>query len=332
MFYVLIVELRQLRYFLIVSEELHFGRAARRLYMAQPPLSQQIRRLEEELGTPLLQRTSRSVSLTPAGRALQARARDILQAVEEAEQEVRLISSGQQGRLRIGFIPAAMETTFPEALRTFRQENPEVEFSLREMHSTDQLEGLRDGSLDTGLIRLVGRDLAGLHWSLFSSEPYVAALPLGHHLCDRSIISLRDLHREPLVFFYRHQHPLLHDSILARFRACGALPEIVMRVRTANAILALVGAGIGVSLVARQLAQHPCPGIAFIPISDDLPPVVNALVWNPDCANPLTQQFRRCLERFTCLDPTLPDDPAALLRHTSALYAVPSNSLRPARN
>lgn len=306
------MELRQLRYFVAVAEELHFGNAARRLYMAQPPLSQQIRKLEEELGSVLFRRTSRAVSLTRAGKVLLARARDILEAVEEAEQEVRAISQGHRGALKIGFIHTGMETTFADAIRLFRLEHPDVTFDLLEMHSADQVEALRTGSLDVGLIRLVGQDLSGLLWEPFSSEPYVAALPENHPLCGQESIGLADLNHEPFVFFYRYQHPRLHDSILRRFRQCGAVPDIVMRARTSNSTLALVGAGVGAALVSRQLGDQARKGVVFRPVSDILPLVVNALAWNSSEPDTLVDTFLRTARAHAMLDPTLPWNPDQL--------------------
>lgn len=318
------MELRQLRYFIAVAEELHFGRAARRLYMAQPPLSQQIRKLEDDLGAPLFVRTSRSVSLTRAGRALLARARDILREVEEAEQEVRLISRGHKGALSIGFIHTGMETCFADVIREFRRQYRDVDFDLQEMHSTDQVEALREGSLDVGLIRLVGQDMAGLAWEPLSSEPYVVALPEDHLLCARDTLALHDLHDAPLVFFYRYLHPRLHDDILGRFAAAGATPDIVMRGRTTASILALVSAGMGLALVSRQVLSRPLAGVSYRPLVDALPPVVNALAWNPERDDPLVGSFVHGARPFARLDPALPRDPEALLHHTRSLYAGPA--------
>lgn len=313
------MDVRQLRYFVAVAEELHFGNAAKRLFMAQPPLSQQIRKLEEELGAVLFRRTSRAVNLTRAGKVLLARARVILESVEEAEQEVRAISLGHVGSLKIGFIHTGMETRFADAIRDFRHTHPAVAFDLLEMHSTDQLEGLRSDSLDVGLIRLVGQDLEGIAWEPFTSEPYVVALPETHVLCRRESLGLADLHREPFIFFYRYLHPRLHDSILARFKACGATPDIVMRGRTSSSILALVGVGAGIALVSRQMAEFPRKGIVFRPVTDTLPPVVNALAWSAHRQDVLVEKFLMTAREHARLDGGLPVEPDALLDRVHAL-------------
>src|ERR1700749_4678303 len=175
------MELRHLRYFVVVAEELHFRRAAERLHMSQPPLSQQIRALEEEVGATLLLRTQRKVELTGAGAAFLQRAREILGAVEDAALEARRVQRGEVGRLAIGFVGSAMYSVVPERLRAFRDRHPDVGLRLHELGTTEQLRRLDDGRLDIGFIRAPG-SRPGLSTETVLREPVVAAPPDGHPL------------------------------------------------------------------------------------------------------------------------------------------------------
>ena len=184
------VDLRHLRYFLAVAEELHFGHAAERLHMAQPPLSQQIRRLEEEIGHPLFLGTSRSVSLTPAGKSLLERARRTLRRVDDDLDAVRSVARGEVGILKVGFVGSAMLTKLPSILSKYRNLYPQVRLHLDEYHSSQMLEGLRDGAVDVGLARDAGH-VADMHVERAFVEPLPAAVPKKHPLAKRRVIPIR---------------------------------------------------------------------------------------------------------------------------------------------
>ncbi|OQX19271.1 MAG: hypothetical protein BWK76_05080 [Desulfobulbaceae bacterium A2] len=277
------MELRHLRYFVAVAEELHFGRAAERLHMAQPPLSQQIRALEEELGVRLFTRTSRSVALTPAGVSFVQDARDTLARVEEAARRARRIQQGEAGEIRVGYMNPVMDAVLCRALATFRAARPQVVLRLRELPSPAQLEELRAVRLDVAFIRLVegpvGQNLPGFVTRVVLREPYVLALPQGHRLTALPVIPLAAAGAEPLIFFPRATMPGLHDSILAVLRASGASPEIVQEVSGKHASLALVAACLGVCLVPASARDWQRRGVELRPLEPGLPEVAMAAVW-----------------------------------------------------
>src|SRR3954463_8181806 len=186
------MELRHLRYFVAVAEELHFRRAAERLHMSQPPLSQQIRTLEADVGATLLVRNQRRVELTAAGRAYLARARDILAAGEDAAREARRVQRGEVGRLDVGFVGSAMYSVVPELLRAFRERNPDVGLHLRELGTTEPPPGLEDGRLDLGFLRPPG-GRPGLTITTVLREPVVAALPEAHPLAAAEAVRVEDV-------------------------------------------------------------------------------------------------------------------------------------------
>lgn len=196
------IDLRHLRYFLAVAEELHFGHAARRLHIAQPPLSQQIRRLEQEIGYPLFLRTSRSVKLTPAGKALMDRAHRTLQKVDDDLEAVRSVARGEVGVLKVGFVGSAMLTRLPAILRKYRRMYASVQLHLNELHTSQLIDALREGSADVALARDAGA-AEDLHVERVFVEPFVAVVPKKHPLAARRSIPVARLRGEPFVFFPR---------------------------------------------------------------------------------------------------------------------------------
>ena len=209
------MELRHLRYFVVVAEELHFRRAAERLHMSQPPLSQQIRALEEEVGATLLLRNQRQVELTAAGAAFLERAREILTLVEDAALEARRVQRGEVGRLAIGFVGSAMYSFVPELLRAFREQFPDVVLRLQELGTSEQLRQLENGRLDVGFMRLpVLRP--ELRVETVCEEPVIAALPDLHPLAAKRRLSLEDLEGQPLVLLTRSGAPGLRAALARR--------------------------------------------------------------------------------------------------------------------
>jgi DNA-binding transcriptional LysR family regulator len=201
------IELRHLRYFVAVAEELHFGRAALRLHLAQPPLSQQIRKLEEIIGHRLFTRTSRAVRLTAAGEVLLDRARRTLRTVREDMAEVRSVGRGEIGSLRVGFIGSGMLTPLPAMLGRYRRKHPKADLQLREAMSSQIMQWLLDGAVDVGFLR-DGGPLPGLESETLFSEPFVAVLPANHCLASRKSISGATLREEPFVFFPQIRRPV----------------------------------------------------------------------------------------------------------------------------
>jgi DNA-binding transcriptional LysR family regulator len=260
------VELRQLRYFVAVAEELHFRRAAERLHISQPPLSQQIRALEEELGFALLVRTRRRVELTPAGEAFLHDARALLSELEGAVATARRIDAGQTGRLRISFVGSALLSIVPGTVERFRASRPGVEIELRERPTVDQLRAVRAGVADVGLVRPPIDDDGQLSVATVLRERTVAALPAGHPLAAVRRVPLRRLAAEPLVLFPRDQAPGYHDLLVNALAEAGAAPRVIQYAPEMLTIIGLVAAGAGVSLVPASVNRLALDGVTYRPV------------------------------------------------------------------
>jgi DNA-binding transcriptional LysR family regulator len=262
------VELRQLRYFVAVAEELHFRRAAERLHVSQPPLSTQIRKLEADVGVELLRRNRRGVELTVAGRTLLADARLLLEHADRATERARRAARGELGELRIGFVGSAIYAVLPEAVRTFRGRRPEVHISLRELPTEDQIEALRRDQIDVGFIRMAAAP-EDLRMERVLREPVVAALPADHRLAAERAVGLGELDGESFVLFPRAQAPEFHDELTARLRHEGITARIAQEAPEMQTIIGLVAAGVGVSLVPASTRMLAREGIVYRPLRDD---------------------------------------------------------------
>lgn len=252
------IEIRHLRYFVAVAEELHFGRAARRLHLAQPPLSQQIRKLEEMVGHALFLRTSRAVRLTAAGEALLDRARRTLRKVEQDIAEVRSVGRGEVGSLRVGFIGSGMLTTLPAMLGRYRRKHPKADLQLREAMSSQIIEWLHDGTVDVGFLR-DGGPQSGLEAETLFSEPFVAVLPMNHPLAARRSISATALREDPFVFFPQAAGRLAYEKPISICEQHGFHPRIVQEAPQWLTVMRLVGAGLGVSLAPACVEKIAAP-------------------------------------------------------------------------
>jgi len=257
------IELRHLRYFVAVAEELHFGRAAQRLHLAQPPLSQQIRKLEEILGYPLFVRTSRAVRLTSAGEVFLDRAKRTLRNVQEDIDEVRSISCGDVGFLRVGFIGSSMLTPLPEMLGQYRHQFPKVQLQLRESFSALLEQSLVKGMLDAGFLR-DGDPMPGLTIEPLFSEPYVAVLPHPHPLAKSRSISAGQLRDEPFVLFAPTAGKLAYERTLSLCLEHGFRPNVVQEAPQWLTILRLVGAGLGVTIAPECVQQIASPHVVCL--------------------------------------------------------------------
>lgn len=262
-----VMELRHLRYFVTVAEERHFGRAAARLHMAQPPLSQQIRQLEGELGLALLTRTTRRVDLTPAGSAYLVRAREILAAVDAAGEEADRIASGRVGRLIVGCVGSATYSVLPDMARALRAELPDVEFGFRgEMLSGDQAVALHDGSIDLGLMRRIP-DPAGLTITPLRRDRLLAAIPRDHRLAGRKRLRLEELAGEPLVVYAGGGRSTMHSTVTALFDDAGLEANVVHQVAETSTLVTFVAAGLGLAVVPDPTAALAVPSVVYVPIS-----------------------------------------------------------------
>lgn len=256
------MELRQLRYFVAVAEERNFGRAAQRLHLSQPPLSTQIKALEEELGTTLLERSTRRVALTDAGRAFLGRAREILAAVEEAGAEARGAAEGNRGRLAIGFVSSATLSLLPTALGIFRERYPGVDLDLQELASGEQVDALYEGRIEAGLVRLPMRS-PEIRFEPLLEEPMIVALPSGHSLEGRKSLSVRDIAPLPLIFFQRRLEPGSHAQIVELLATVGALPRVAQYAVHLQTVIGLVASGMGIALLAESSGNLHREGVVY---------------------------------------------------------------------
>ena len=256
------IELRHLRYFLAVAETLHFSRAAKRLGIAQPPLSQQIRRLEQLLGHALFERTTRGVTLTLAGQLLAKRAQSTMEKVDEDLAQVRRLGRGEEGTLTVGFSGSVMFTELPAAIQSYRRRYPKVELRLRELVTTAQIAALLNGTLDLAFLR-DGDPTEGIRMTTLLKEKYVAVLPEAHPLAKRRSLSVKALEGEPFIMFARHMGPLAYDRTIACCERSGFRPNIVQDAPQWLTLVRLVAAGLGVSLAPACVSRVSMPGAVY---------------------------------------------------------------------
>lgn len=286
------LELRQLRYFVAVAEERHFGRAAQLLHMTQPPLSQTIQALEDMLGTPLFVRTKRSVALTPAGQALLPEAKRLLQQAASLPDLARRAASGASGLLSLSFISTADYSILPPLLQRFRARYPQVQIDLREATTDVQLEDLMQGKIDAGLLLppLSDKASAVLDYLPVLSEPLVAALPAGFIRSKRAI-TLKTVRELPLIIFPRRIAPAFHDTILSCFRDAGVTPHIGQEAIQMQTIVGLVSAGMGMALVPQSVSNLQRPGVDYRALSGKIPLIETGLAWRRDNPSAVLRAF-----------------------------------------
>jgi len=262
------IELRHLRYFRAVAHELHFGRAAERLGMTQPPLSQQIRQLEERLGVALFERTSRSVSLTAAGSTLLERSGAVFEALDEAVEGARRTDAGEIGTVTISFATSVMLNALPAIVREFREGAPDVRLELRELATAEQMDGLRHGRLDVGFVREVERE-PELELETVLREPLLIGVPCSHPSSGREgAHALANFSGEPFVLFPREVAPGLHERILALCGEAGFRPRVVQRSFEIATTVSLVAAGVGVTIVPASIRKLRWGSVQFLDIED----------------------------------------------------------------
>lgn len=293
------MDLRRLRYFVVLAEECHFGRAAERLHMAQPPLSQQIRLLEEELGARLFDRTSRSVKLTKAGAYLYEECKPLLDKLQLAADRAGLVAKGIMGEVRVGFVSTFMNTSFPNALRCFREKNPMIILGLREHSTVRQFELLRDGTLDMGLVRLLDApDLRGFTALPYHCESYMLAINEESELAALDPVPLQALHGQQLVLFPKESHPELHEAMLHALCRAGVKPCIYQESVSQYSVTALVAAGMGAGFVPRSMCSVRREGVAYREIKGDVPLVKLFTLHREDNRNPALQAFLEYLRDY----------------------------------
>ncbi|MNX72393.1 Hca operon transcriptional activator [compost metagenome] len=297
------MELRHLRYFVAVAEELHFGRAAERLHMAQPPLSQQIRTLEAELGVTLFHRTNRRVQLSEAGAAFLEEVYRLFDQLDRAVGTARRAHRGEIGRLRLGFVNSATYQVLPDICRAFRREYPDVVLDLQEHTSDFQLESLENGSLDVGLYRADAEHYRPqlpptLSMTTISREPLAIALPAGHRLAGSEPVPLAALSKEPFILSPQRVYPSYHDQIMRLCMGAGFTPRIVQEPILLTTIMSLVSARIGVSVIPISLRHLDWRGVCFAPIAEANAVSDMVAIWRREDASPVLRAFLDIMKKL----------------------------------
>ena len=273
------MKLHLLRYFAVLAEELHFGRAAERLAITQPPLSSALKALEEELGVTLVERSSKHVALTAAGSAYLAEIRPILERVQQAAETARAVAGGLLGWLEIGFTGSMVVRDMPAIVQAFCQQAPGIELNLREMSSSEQIDALMHRQLHAGFVN-VATVPAQLDCLPLAADSFVCCLPEGHRLAREPQVDLRALAEETFVMFSRDVAPANHDNVVALFSRSGIHPRTRHANRQWLTVVALVAAGMGVALVPASMARAGIAGARMVPLLGQPHPTVGVLAWH----------------------------------------------------
>lgn len=308
------METRHLKYFIAVAEERHFGRAAKRLHMAQPPLSQQIRQLEEQLGTPLLLRTTRKVDLTPAGQVLLDRGRLLLQELESLEEDVKQVGAGATGVIRVGFTGTATYRLMPSVVQAARRALPGLRITVQGEMLTPQMESaLEEGRIDAAVLRPPVRS-GNVALKLLEQDQLVAALPADSTLADTGILELADLAGQDFIGY--PSSSAVSSIVVDACRKAGFQPRLVQEARETSTLLSLVAAGMGIALVPMTSRMFSFQGVVFRPLRNP-PPVDLAVAWNRNTETPLLHSFLQLFDSLPASGmgreqhPLLPTDPPA---------------------
>lgn len=293
------MDLRHLRYFQAVAEELSFSKAARRLHVAQPALSRAVKELEDQLGVELLARTRRSVSLTPAGSVLLNETRLLLQRLEEATRRVQRTAAGEEGELRLGFIGPPTQSFLGRIVKEFRRRYPRVTIVLEERTPERVWEMVARGRLTVGLTRpVLPHETPGLHTLVLREEQLYAALPKGHPLAKNPLIRWRELANEPLIILSRREGVSLHDAVLAACRRARFMPKLAHTPSLINTVLSYVEAGAGIGIISDSI----CPlgqgqPLVFRPLSP-VHTIDLVMVWSEANDSPPAAAFRGLLREW----------------------------------
>lgn len=315
------MELRQMRYFVAVAEELHFGRAAERTHVAQPALSKQVRNLERELGVELFDRSERRVKLTNAGSAFLEKAYAVLEGIGEAEAAAVRTARGEVGRLSVGFTGYTLYGVLPEAVRAFGARFPGVELSMHEGCTRTVSEGLLNGRFDVGLLHPPVAEEAGnaLALETVASESLIVALPEEHPLSGQAEIPVADLADDPFVLCPRNNGPHHHDAIVAVCRAAGFGPRVANEAGKPQTAIGLVAGGVGVSLVWESMGNLKRPGVAYARLAGPTPRLETAVAWRRGNSSAVVEAF---VEVTKSLGPTV-DGPTGARTASTILSSRP---------
>ena len=292
------MELRHLRYFLAVAEELNFRRAAEKLGIAQPPLSSQIHDLERKIGTQLFRRTPKGAELTEAGAALLSAVPAVFEKVEHAVKLAQQGGRGEVGQLRVGYTGSALFTRIvPRSLLTFRRAYPDVELILEELNSPHLLEQLHRQRLDAVFIRPGKKSPSGFAMMALDEEPMMIVAPASHRLARSYAVKLIELKGEPFVLFSRALGPDLYDEVMEGCRRAGFQPQVVQVAPQITSIANLVAVEVGVSIVPAQVANTNVPGVVFLPILGEAPVARLVLATRLDDRSIVTRNFRTSVSK-----------------------------------
>jgi DNA-binding transcriptional LysR family regulator len=295
------MELRHLKYFVAVAEELHFGKAAKKLNIAQPPLSQQIMNLEEELGIKLFDRSKRKIEMTTAGSHFLKEARQVLLHVEQAAETARRIHGGKAGRLVVGFVGSVIHTFLPEGLRLFRERFPDVELDLHEINTAEQIALLHAKRIDVGFLYTSAQD-AILASRTLTLAPLMAVLHNKHPLSGRKSVNIRELANEPFIANTRSSEPVVRDAFISLCHSSGFSPRIAQEAGQVQTVLGLVASGLGACLLPDFIKNIRRPGVQYIPLSGSPPAVKLAVVWRSDNPSILVKSFVNLIESYSYFD------------------------------
>ena len=288
-------DLRQLRYFVAVAEELSFTRAALRLHLSQPPLSQQIRALEEDLGVRLLERTKRHVAMTEPGRVFLEQARQILAKVDEARSQVAAAAAGYSGQLRLAYsVSVSFHPTLPQTLLRYGQIAPKVALQLSEMYTEPQFAALLAGQIDVGFVRdepATPQAARSIRLDVIDREPLLLALPTGHPLAGRSSLHLVEVAGDSFVSQPRQLVATLYDRLVKLATRAGFQPIIIQHAQQVNGLLALVAGGLGLALVPASMRVVRLAGVSYVPLEDADAYLLLAVASRVDDDAPVLQQF-----------------------------------------
>lgn len=292
------MELRHLRYFVAVAEELHFNRAAERLHIAQPPLSQQIKQLETELGVELFhRRTKRQVQLTEAGQVLLQATYPILAQLDQAICDTQRAGRGETGSLTIGFTSSVVYDVLPAILHRFRQHFPQVDLVLQELTTTQQEEALHNQRIEVGFCHLPLKD-ASLVSETILEEPLVVVLPATHPLATEPILSVCSLVDESFILFPRHLGPGLYDQIVSFCKQANFSPKVMQEAIQMQTIIGLISAEMGVALVPASLQNLQRAGVVYKPLQEAMPQVETAVVWRSDSSSSVLREFLQVVRAY----------------------------------
>ncbi|AUB39088.1 DNA-binding transcriptional regulator, LysR family [Nostoc flagelliforme CCNUN1] len=285
------MELRHLRYFIAVAEELHFTKAAERLHIAQPPLSQQIQQLEAELGVKLFERkTKRQVQLTEAGKVFLQEAYQLLMQLETAVALTQRTGRGETGQLRIGFTSLVIYDLLPLILQQFREQFLEVELVLLELTTSKQEQALRDSLIHVGFAHPPLEDDT-LSYKCIHRETLVVALSSTHSWAEKEHICVQSLLSEPLIMFPRYLAPGLYDRIMSLFQQRNFKPNITQEAIQMQTIIGLVSAGMGVAIIPSSLQNLQRSGVFYRPILEEVPVIETAVIWQQNNLTPIVENF-----------------------------------------